>query len=277
MEKRYFSLKTMQKALFFHNIGASAQTFNEGEGWSFLPAPRPHHGFLHIECDSVKIKYSNGKTVCFNKGNFIYIPKNLSYSITFYGTPKNKYSDLQVVFDVRDINGNEYYLADEAVCILEETPEKVICNLLSIADSTLNLLYPSFPIRKEFFAMLDTVSNRLWLPELTNKKSKVFPAICYLDKHLCNNISITALAKMCMLNEATFRKEFKAETGKSPIEYKTDMRIKKAKELIRYTPEIPTATLVEQLGFYDASYFYKTFYKVTGKTLKDYRESCKGQ
>ncbi len=276
MGKRYFSLKKMTRALFFYNIGASEQTFKDGEGWSFLPAPRPHHGFLYVACDKVEIKYTDGKTVYFKKGNFIYIPKNLYYSITFYGVEKNRYSDLQVVFELRDIDGNEYYLADEAICILDETPDKVIRNMLSIADSTLNLLYPSFPIRREFFAMLDTVSNRLWLPEITaEKSSKVFPAICYLDKHLRDNLSVTALAKMCMLNETTFRREFKAATGKSPVQYKTEIRIKKAKELIRYTPEIPTSALVEQLGFYDASYFYKAFYKTTGETLREYRDKYK--
>ena len=268
----------MTRALFFYNIGGAVQTFDEGESWSFSPAPRPHHGFIYVACDFVRIKYPSGKTVCFKKGNFIYIPKKLRYSISFHGTEKNRYSDLQVVFNVQDINGNEYYIADEAVLILEQTPNKVIENMLSITDSTLNLLYPTFPIRKEFFAMLDTVSNHLWLPELsTSGKSKVFPAVCYLDKHLCDNVSITSLAKMCMLNESTFRREFKAATGKSPVQYKAEMRINKAKELIRCTPEIPTAALVEQLGFYDASYFYKTFYKTTGMTLKEYRDKFKGQ
>lgn len=276
MGKRYFSLKKMTRALFFYNIGGSEQTFKEGESWSFLPAPRPHHGFLYIACDYVEIHYTNEKRVRFQKGNFIYIPKNLYYSISFHGVPKNSYSDLQVVFELRDLDGNEYYLADEAICILDETPAKVIQNIRSIADSTINLLYPSFPIRKEFFAMLDTVSNRLWLPEINERKNnKIFPALYYLDKHLRDNVSITALAKMCMLNETTFRREFRAVTGMSPVEYKLNIRIKKAMELIKYTPEIPTSQLVEQLGFYDASYFYKSFYKITGKTLKEYRNEYK--
>ena len=243
MGKRYFSLKKMTRALFFYNIGASEQTFKDGEGWNFLPAPRPHHGFLYVACDRVEIKYIDGKTVSFKNGNFIYIPKNLYYSITFYGVEENKYSDLQVVFELRDMDGNEYYLADEPICVLEETPPKVIQNML---------------------------------PEITaEKSSKVFPAICYLDKHLRDNLSVTALAKMCMMNDTAFRREFKTATGKTPVQYKTDIRIKKAKELIRYTPEIPTSALVEQLGFYDASYFYKAFYKTTGETLKEYREKYK--
>lgn len=276
MERRYFSLKEMTRALFFFHIGASVQTFAEGDGWSFLSRPRPHHGLMYVACAWVQITYRDGKTMRFQKGNFLYIPKDLCYSITFYGTEKNTYSDLQVVFEVHDVEGREYFLADEPICLLEDTPEKVIRNLLSIADSTVNLLYPSFPIRKEFFAMLDTVSSHLWLPEMTDEKnSKVFPAIYYMDKHLCDNIPISALAKMCMLNETSFRREFKAVTGMSPVQYKMDIRIKKAKELIRYRPEISTSELVEQLGFHDASYFYKAFFKTTGETVKEYRDKCK--
>lgn len=199
-----------------------------------------------------------------------------NYSVQFFGTEKGSYTDLQTTFRLTNIKGDEYFLADEPICLLENTPEKVIANMHELADATVNLIYPSFPIGKAFFEMLETVSGRLWLPEMNDgEHSKVFPALYYLDKHLADDVSVTDLAKMCMLNETTFRHEFSAATGMNPVTYKTELRIRKAKELIRYVPEISTEEIVARLGFHDASYFYKTFQKVTGESVKQYRNRHK--
>ena len=78
-----------------------------------------------------------------------------------------------------------------------------------------------------------------------------------------------------MMSETAFRRAFLETTGFSPAQYKVHLRIKKAKELIRYSPDISTDMLVEELGFTDSSYFYKTFEKVSGETLKQYRKRYK--
>lgn len=272
MAKKYYSLKTMTRGLCFFYITGHMQTFDAREHRGYAVTPRPNHCFLYVHCDSVRYTVKNGKTYTFKKGNFLYIPKDMLYTVQFFGTEKDSYTDLQVTFRLQNIQGDEYFLADEPICLLGNTPDKVVACMRTIVDATVNLMYPSFPIMKTFGEMLETVANRLWLPEMTESEhSGVFPAMYYLDKHLADDISVTALAAMCMLNETTFRRAFRAATGMSPVQYKTDLRIRKAKELIRYSPEISTDALVEQLGFHDASYFYKTFTKVAGETVKQYR------
>ncbi len=76
-------------------------------------------------------------------------------------------------------------------------------------------------------------------------------------------------------SETAFRRALLETTGFSPAQYKVQLRIKKAKELIRYSPDISTDMLVEELGFTDSSYFYKVFEKVSGETLKQYRKKYK--
>ena len=172
--------------------------------------------------------------------------------------------------------GDEYYISDVPTILLEKTPDSIIKNILDIADASVNLVYPTFPIAKAFAEMLETVSKQMWLPDIKNDSSKkVFPAIYYLDKHLNDEISISSLAKMCMMSETAFRRAFTETTGFSPVQYKIQLRIKKAKELIRYSPDISTDMLVEELGFTDSSYFYKMFEKVSGETLKQYRKRYK--
>lgn len=273
MAKKYYSLKTMTRGLAFYYTSGIRQTFDEHERRDFAVTPRPYHGLLYVQCDSIRYTVKGGKTYTFQKGNFLYIPKGINYTVQFFGTAEGSYTDLQVAFRLVNIKGDEYFMADEPICLLENTPEKVIVCMQEIADATVSLMYPTFPIMRAFGAMLETVANHMWLPEMNEgKHSRVFPALYYLDKHLADDISVTDLAKMCMLNETSFRREFRAATHMTPVQYKTELRIRKAKEMIRYSPEIATEDLVEQLGFHDASYFYKTFTKTVGETVKQYRK-----
>jgi len=276
MAKKYYSLKTMTRGLAFFYTTGIRQIFDESEQKDYAVTPRPNHCFLYVHCDSVRYTVKNGKTYTFQKGSFLYIPKGINYTVQFFGTEKGNYTDLQITFRLVNIAGDEYFLADEPTCLLASTPEKVVTCMQEIADATVNLMYPTFPIMRAFGIMLETVANHMWLPEMTaGKHSRVFPALYYLDKHLADDVSVSDLAKMCMLNETTFRREFHAATGMSPVQYKSDIRIRKAKELIRYSPAIPTDEIVEQLGFNDASYFYKTFFRITGETVKAYRNRYK--
>ena len=276
MAKKYYSLKEMTRGLAFFYVTGIRQTFDEKEMHGFSVAPRPNHCFLYVHCDAVRYTMKDGRVFTFEKGNFLYVPMGINYSVQFFGTEKNSYSDLQITFRLVNIKGDEYFLADEPICLLPQTPSKAVALMQTIADATVNLTYPSFPIKRAMGELLETVANRMWMPEMTDgEHSKVFPALYYLDKHLADDISVTDLAKMCMLNETTFRREFHAATGMSPVQYKTDLRIRKAKELIRYSPDIHTDKIVEQLGFHDASYFYKTFFKVTDETVKQYRKRYK--
>ena len=48
--------------------------------------PKSNVAYVEINC-------TNGKSTRFQKGNFIYIPKNLCYTISFHGVQKNTCSE----------------------------------------------------------------------------------------------------------------------------------------------------------------------------------------
>lgn len=272
----FTSLKAMQRGLAFFNITGIVQKFGEETFSTFLKEKRRRHGLIYVNCAQITVTLPDGRAFFFARHSLFYLPKYANYSISFSGTDENDCSDVQITFNLQAPDGTEYFFAAEPTLLLEETPAKVVNNMFQIANYSISLCYPTFPISRAFGEMMETVSNHLWLPELSDiRRSRVFPAVCYLDKHIEENISVAQLAKMCVMNENRFRFEFKRDTGKTPVQYKLENKIGKAKELIQITPDIPTQRLVESLGFFDDSYFYKTFYKVTGMTLKAYRRSVK--
>lgn len=271
MAKKYYSLQKMTRGLaFFHVTG-----FVKYEMRDFSVSPRKSHCFIYVSCERITLTCESGEYE-FKKGSFLYLPLGIRYSAKAYGIEKGGYACLLVSFKLCNKQGDEYYISDYPTLLLEKTPESIIKNMLDIADASVNLVYPTFPIAKSFAEMLETVSKQMWLPDIKSDNSnKVFPAIYYLDKHLKDEISVSALAKMCMMSETAFRRAFLETTGFSPAQYKVQLRIKKAKELIRYSPDISTDMLVEELGFTDSSYFYKVFEKISGETLKQYRKRYK--
>lgn len=272
MAKKYYSLQKMTRGLaFFYVTG-----FVQYEMRDFSAAPRKSHCFIYVSCERIVLTLEGGNEYEFKKGSFLYLPLGIRYTVRAYGVEKDGYACLLVSFRLTNEQGDEYYISDDPTVLLEKTPESIIKNMLDIADASVNLVYPTFPIAKSFAEMLETVSKQMWLPDIKKDGSnKVFPAIYYLDKHLKDEISVSSLAKMCMMSETAFRRAFLETTGFSPAQYKVQLRIKKAKELIRYSPDISTDMLVEELGFTDSSYFYKVFEKVSGETLKQYRKRYK--
>lgn len=272
MAKKYYSLQKMTRGLaFFYVTG-----FIKYEMRDFSPVPRKTHCFVYVSCERIVLTLDNGEEYEFKKGSFLYLPSGICYTAKTFGTEPGRYACLLVSFKLLSESGDEYYISDTPTLLLEKTPESIIKDMLDIADASVNLVYPTFPIAGSFAKMLETVSKQMWLPDIKNEGAKkVFPAIYYLDKHIKDEISISSLAKMCMMSETAFRRAFMEATGFSPSQYKIHLRIKKAKELIRYSPDISTDTLVDELGFTDSSYFYKTFEKVSGETLKQYRKKYK--
>lgn len=272
MAKKYYSLQKMTRGLaFFYVTG-----FIKYDMRDFLTSPRKNHCFIYVSCERIVLTLEGDKEYEFKKGSFLYLPIGVRYRAEAFDVEKGGYASLLVSFKLLNEQGDEYYISDGPTLLLEKTPESIIKNMLDIADASVNLVYPTFPIAKSFAEMLETVSKQMWLPNIKNDgNKKVFPAIYYLDKHLKDDITISSLAKMCMMSETAFRRAFLEATGFSPARYKVQLRIKKAKELIRYSPDISTDMLVEELGFTDASYFYKIFEKVSGETLKQYRKKYK--
>ena len=91
-------------------------------------------------------------------------------------------------------------------------------------------------------------------------------AIVYIKEHYRENIPIKDYADRCNLSESYFRKKFKEFFGKSPVEYRNELRFVEAKRL--YQNRVSTEEIAEALGFCDVSYMLKLYKKHTGKSLK---------
>ena len=85
----------------------------------------------------------------------------------------------------------------------------------------------------------------------------------YLQKDDKQELTIEEIAKMCFVTSAYFRRLFREYSGMSPSEYRTRMKIERAKCLMTYS-NLSVADLSSLLGYNDPSYFCRVFKRDRG-------------
>ena len=93
----------------------------------------------------------------------------------------------------------------------------------------------------------------------------------YIDRHYMDpNMSLNEVAAQVNLSPCHFSAVFSQETGQTFKEYLTEIRIKKAKELLR-TTTMKAFEISYQVGYNDPHYFSHVFRKHTGLTPIEFR------
>ncbi|GMK42038.1 HTH-type transcriptional regulator YesS [Paenibacillus sp. CCS19] len=101
-------------------------------------------------------------------------------------------------------------------------------------------------------------------------KRMIEGAMLYLQQHYMRDVSLDSCADHIGTNPFYLSKMFKQVTGKNFIDYLTELRLERAKELLRES-ELKINCVAEQVG-YQHSYFNRIFKKTEGITPSRYRE-----
>lgn len=102
---------------------------------------------------------------------------------------------------------------------------------------------------------------------------RVTATIDLLHRHISDTPSIEDLASAVGLRPSYFREEFKNETGFSPVEFLTRLRVREARRLLAES-DAPITEIAFRLGFNSSQYFATTFRKQTGMTPRDFRRQA---
>lgn len=93
----------------------------------------------------------------------------------------------------------------------------------------------------------------------------------YIKQHFSKDISLDDVSRQVNISPYYFSKIFKEETGENFIEYLTNIRIDKAKDLLRNT-EYSMKEICTMCGYSDPNYFSRSFRKNVGVTPTEYKE-----
>ncbi|EOH97675.1 response regulator transcription factor [Enterococcus pallens] len=109
---------------------------------------------------------------------------------------------------------------------------------------------------------------------LESKQSIAQLLLDYIDRHYTEEINRKTLAEHFFLSPDYLARLFKKETGDTLINYLTEKRVARGKELLLET-ETPVYLIASQIGYDNYSYFSKVFKKTTGMSPIDFRNEGK--
>lgn len=93
----------------------------------------------------------------------------------------------------------------------------------------------------------------------------------YIQQNFSRELSLEEVSRYVDLSPYYFTKLFKEETGQTFVEYLTELRIGRAKEMLR-NPSYSIKEVCVNAGYSDPNYFSRIFKKVTGMTPTEFRE-----
>jgi len=111
--------------------------------------------------------------------------------------------------------------------------------------------------------------NNAYLPGI---KKELFEAAVQTltERYTEESFTVASLALQAEISEVHFRRCFKQIYHVSPQQYLTDLRLNKAKELLRYDM-LPVTQIAGICGFADPCYFSRLFKQKTGFSPSEYR------
>jgi AraC-like DNA-binding protein len=108
-------------------------------------------------------------------------------------------------------------------------------------------------------------------PETPRRTDKAFTrtALEFIEDRYSENISLRDLAERTPISPFHLLREFKKQYGLAPHAYLSQLRIRKAKQLLK--GRAPLADIALQIGFCDQAQFTRRFKQIVGTTPGRYR------
>ncbi|QUI25434.1 response regulator [Vallitalea pronyensis] len=215
-------------------------------------------------------------TIGFQQDEFVHYMKNEeAQAITTYMD--------NIIDNIVDSGYNlSIYITMFATTIFTEIISLLNTYNLSISDIYDDplLLYKKLALSQNIFDIQPTIydllmqsADYLQNQNATSYDTRIKEAIVYIEKHYnAYDITLHQVAEKVNMGVCYFSTMFKKETGKSFINYLTDIRIHHAKKLFE-TTDYMTYEISYMVGYNTPTYFSTLFKKKTGISPSNYRNS----
>lgn len=221
---------------------------------------RLKHGFIYtvkgVMCDSFLSE--EGENIYVHAGELIFIPKNSPYLATYL----EENTEIKIVqFDLAGGTMPDY-LAEPGKIELPNAGELIDAFFLPMEKRTANHPFYFLACLYELLWQIDDCYTKI-----PAKYMKLQPALAEISAHADRNEMVAGYAGRCDMSEVSFRRLFREYTGKSPIEYRNDIRLKNAKIMLQ-SGEYNVSEAAERSGFSNLSFFIRLYKKKYGYTPK---------
>ena len=214
---------------------------------------RPYFGLAF--CMSGQISYQvKGKRYPLKEGSAVLLPQGKNYDVI--GEKDGLFPVVNFFCDGLDVG---------EITVIELENQKACLNGFEALQKSFMFGGDRLKSLSAFYELLSIVC-----PKKSHGSSYVKASLSYIEENLKNpELSNDVLAEMLGISEVYFRRLFAASLGVTPKQYILDLRIKKARILLRDTPLSVTA-VAEECGFSSLYHFCRAFKSRTKLTPSEY-------
>ena len=135
-----------------------------------------------------------------------------------------------------------------------------------------NIKYRSKDYINSISTLLEMCSNYIWMKDFISVKNEdlAYRIDCYIKENIGEELSVSSICKEFSISRSALYNLWKRNFGKGVSEYILDIRIEKAKEMLK-NGEGAVGNVANRLGFTDVSYFIRIFKAKTGITPKKFQ------
>lgn len=202
---------------------------------------------------------ANGRRLLSDLDHVIMLPKGSSYE--WECTKSGHYCCVEFECD-KELDSPLFFSAQNGQSILRSLKD------LECRRNLRSGMFEMESIRDLYSVILDLAKdNRRYIPN--HKRQKIQPTIEYISQNFEKNIKNDTLASIAGMSTVYYRKLFTEVMGVPPITYAKQLRIEKAKEMLKsdYITLTDIATSLGYSGLYD---FSRDFKKHTGVAPSKY-------
>ena len=247
------------------------QSWQHNSRWTgYQNTPRPTNAFILI-FSNMKMEFhlQNGKRLVAQKGDVVFVPKELCYNVAFFDT-SNQFDSYTVNFLLTDSLCREIVLEEEIQIFKSAINNALFFSVEEFFKAYLCRENNKIKVMAQFYSFLDTVllitsyDVRYYYP--------IKQGIAQLIDEWHENRKIEYYAKLCGVDKSYFYKLFKMWSGISPTQYRNQLRVTAAKDLLIHT-NLSIFEISQKIGFDDPYYFSRLFKKEVGLSPAHYRKS----
>ena len=225
---------------------------------------RKWHGILYIASGSAYLSQEDGD-LTIEAGALVFLPKNLHYLFRY---TEDGTEFLLLNLDIMTSGGEFLTFFNKAEILQSSADPRIVSLLRRIEANCMTEDHTAVFRRKELVYRLLSVmfeeEHTLFEP-ISPKYANIMPGVELMQQTYLQNIPVSQYAKKCNISVSSFRSLFCEYYGIPPVQYRNQLRIKRAMSLM-LDGNCTVAEAAEMSGFDNVGYFCRLYKKLVGET-----------
>ena len=231
------------------------------------PRGRQCYGLVYVLSGRAEYRFYTGERITVSDGDTLFLSPNAAYSIV---TAK-EFKHYTVNFDIHE-ECSRLGILDTSYCLLEKEDSEQLERKFKKIVSIWTEKKAGFEM--ESVGCLYELISFFCFVYLNRQNSATYQRLLaakeYIEGNFNRSITLEQLATLSNMSVTNFRREWKKSYAISPMQYRDEVRLNRAKDYLNsgyYT----VTEIAEKCGFDDVSYFVRFFKKGAGITPGEFK------